>query len=930
MNYDKNQIEEKAMINIADQVNEMGFIWRPQPIKDVGIDGQIETKDERKKPTGKLIAVQSKGGMSYIKNEKANKFTYYADLGHVKYWKNYSLPVLIIVYHPKNDKSYWVDVQNYLEQNPLKLSLKSYPFRILKSNVLCPDSKDEFIKIASKKTKEILESFLPHPPQPYFAHPYPLQKNFTGRENERKQLTDWLIKDPRPTLVYVAIGGMGKTALTWYWLQEDIIKQGLAPEGIIWWSFYDKESSFDTFANNALKYITEGKVDPKNLSSKDKLQSLYNLLYQKRFLVVLDGLERILRAYAGLGSPYQGDEFKKDPQQTFRSCIDPGAAWFLQAMNTGSPQSRILITSRLFPKELDGLAGCVHIDLKSMKPADAVKFFHTQCVKGTRAEIQAACELYGYHPLKLRLLSGLILEDKENPGDCSQSKYCEIGDVAPKEHYIMEISYDALDKEKQDFISSLAAFRAPMDYPAINGISKFKSKQELDGTLTELVNRGLLFWDKEKNRYDLHPIVRSYSYDRLRDKEDVHSQLRDYFASVPEPDKIESIDDLQPVIELYHHTVRAGRYEEAWKLYEERLFGKLFYHFGTYLISIQLLLALLNNEDLPKLEKNQDKASLLNILGLNYSNSGQSRLAIEPFKLAIKVYNNCNENMHVAIILENASDDFMKLGRFMDAEINLNHALEIINNINNEFDSGFWKGVACQEQGRLMIYEGKFTKSKHKMSEATNLFMISNHLKFSKVYNYLSNNIYLYQSLYNLFNNNADIVPKHLKNVLKLEDFKISNRNMICAHWLLGASLVALKDLVRAEEILQFAITECRKINMVDHEAAILLEIAKLRHLQTKRSDSRLSESFKLAEEALEIANRCGYVLQQADIHLFLAEYNKDLGDIEKARKECETAIERCRQKINVETGDYEYKDNEKYWYVPCYNKATKLLVSLK
>jgi hypothetical protein len=56
-------------------------------------------------------------------------------------------------------------------------------------------------------------TFLPVPPQPYFAHPYPLQKNFTGRMPERRMLTKWLTSG-RNVLSIVEIGGMGKSALT--------------------------------------------------------------------------------------------------------------------------------------------------------------------------------------------------------------------------------------------------------------------------------------------------------------------------------------------------------------------------------------------------------------------------------------------------------------------------------------------------------------------------------------------------------------------------------------------------------------------------------------------------------------------------------------------------------------------------------------------
>jgi hypothetical protein len=141
---------------------------------------------------------------------------------------------------------------------------------------------------------------LPIPPQPYFAHPYPLQKNFTGK---------WLTKGRHPMLALNAIGGMGKTALSWYWMQEDVIKGGLLPHGIIWWSFYDKESSFENFLKHAISYVTGGRIAPDGLqSTKEKMSVLQGILYNNEYLLVLDGVERVLRAYYNLGSPYQGDE----------------------------------------------------------------------------------------------------------------------------------------------------------------------------------------------------------------------------------------------------------------------------------------------------------------------------------------------------------------------------------------------------------------------------------------------------------------------------------------------------------------------------------------------------------------------------------------------------------------------------------------------
>lgn len=50
--------------------------------------------------------------------------------------------------------------------------------------------------------------------QPNFVHSYPLQANFTGRVKEREELTAWLADNKHPIYELVAMGGMGKSALT--------------------------------------------------------------------------------------------------------------------------------------------------------------------------------------------------------------------------------------------------------------------------------------------------------------------------------------------------------------------------------------------------------------------------------------------------------------------------------------------------------------------------------------------------------------------------------------------------------------------------------------------------------------------------------------------------------------------------------------------
>src|SRR5438045_2633020 len=123
-------------------------------------------------------------------------------------------------------------------------------------------------------------SIMAFPPSPYFAHPYALQENFIGRIYEWTMLTEWLMKGTQPLLALVAIGGMGKSALAWIWLQQDVMHyaESTHPVGVLWWSFYEHEASFATFLNCALTYVSQGGLNARNIPSLyEKTQTLVNL-----------------------------------------------------------------------------------------------------------------------------------------------------------------------------------------------------------------------------------------------------------------------------------------------------------------------------------------------------------------------------------------------------------------------------------------------------------------------------------------------------------------------------------------------------------------------------------------------------------------------------------------------------------------------------
>ena len=264
---------------------------------------------------------------------------------------------------------------------------------------------------------------IPLKPEPYFAHFFHLQANFTGRVKERRMLTDWFYDDGNPILALIAIGGMGKSSLAWYWLKNDIDHSSL--EGIFWWSFYEGEASFAKFLDAAIIYASGKEINPiETKSSYEKSRILLLLLQQNKFLFVLDGFERQLGTYdLNEESPDGGDS--EDEMALARTCVDPYFGRFLCDLVSSEPKTKILITSRMRIRDLEDVSGnsfdgCLMEELKQFNHDDAFSFMKAQGVKkGTQKEILDACEVYRYHPLSLRLLSGLIARSLQNPGDIS-------------------------------------------------------------------------------------------------------------------------------------------------------------------------------------------------------------------------------------------------------------------------------------------------------------------------------------------------------------------------------------------------------------------------------------------------------------------------------------------------------------------------------
>jgi len=860
----------------------------------------------------------------------------------------------------------------------------------------------------------------PTPENWCLAHPYGMPPNFTGRTAERALLSGWLESDAiHPLLVLRALGGFGKSALAWHWLLHDV--DAARWLRVVWWSFYD-QPTFEEFLRRALEYLH---VTPLPAGPRQQADALLRLLHQPGTLLILDGFERALRAYGTLDAPYLGDTppspdpdhetrtTKHAPRTTQQDCLSPTSDHFLRAVSAlPGLHSKVLLTTRLRPCALetyggDLLAGCREEELAHMQPPDAVAFFRAQGVRGSRAEIEAACAPYGYHPLSLRLLAGLVVRDPQQPGDVAAAEHLDVsGDLVARQHHVLERAYESLAPPGRRLLSRMACFRGPVGYEAIAAIGAGDPGADVgdrqgrpygvDADLRDLVARGLVHHDRRASRYDLHPIVRRYAYDRLTggEREEAHRTLRDYFAAVPPPERPRTLDDLAPVIELYHHTVQAGQYDEAYDLLYDRLVPRpLYFQFGAYQLCIELLRAFFpDGEDrLPRLREESAQAWMLNALAASYSLSGQPRRAVPLVEGYISISEKRGDRQNLAIGLVNLATQQMVIGALRPAEANLRRQIALCREIEDEFR----EAVGHQVLGRLLACRGVWAEAEEELAAALALFDKRRDVQGQCV-------VWAYRALRALLLARAVAVqgraPLHAaahaaaRRALDLADEDARQtypveRDYVRAHWLLGATHRANGDWNEADRHLAEALARCRGINMVEMEADILLDLARLRadaaltpgpspkagrggqaltpgpspkagrgeqaltpgpspnggrgeqaltpgpspnagrgeqaltpdpSPKAGRGES-LDEALRLAEEALLITERCGYVLQGADVHLFLAHLALETGDREAAR-------EHARQARELATCD----GPPDYTYKVAYDEAGALLAQLR
>lgn len=102
-----NMIERIGINHVGEIAERNNWMFRDQPVNDIGIDAHIEFVDSSGKPK-QLLALQIKTGESWFKEQKDNCVVF-RDINErqYKYWTMNSLPCIVVLYNPDDNTCIW-------------------------------------------------------------------------------------------------------------------------------------------------------------------------------------------------------------------------------------------------------------------------------------------------------------------------------------------------------------------------------------------------------------------------------------------------------------------------------------------------------------------------------------------------------------------------------------------------------------------------------------------------------------------------------------------------------------------------------------------------------------------------------------------------------------------------------------------------------
>jgi tetratricopeptide (TPR) repeat protein len=791
---------------------------------------------------------------------------------------------------------------------------------------------------------------IPSLPESYVAHPYTLlqMRDLVGRQMELNRLSDWVAGPASDIyqariLSIVAVGGNGKSALTWEWF-NNIAPYKMRPlAGRMWWSFYESDATFENFVIRALAYVTaRSRVDiERNTRPGEREELLLGVLDRAPFLIALDGMERILTAYTRMDANRLDSNLDQEtgnvvaaasalvesPARSFggqhplRKSADPRVGVFLRKL-ARVRSTRVLISTRLYPADLESvggypLPGCYAYFLQGLNDEDALRLWHAFGVSGSRDDLLLMFRAFENHPLLIQALASEVAHYRRAPGNFEtwRANHREFNPfslplVQVKSH-VLEFALRGLDGSSKRILQTVAAFRMPGTYDTLAALlvgrtEPFGRENELDSALAELEDRGLLGWDTRANRYHLHPVVRGVVWIGMdeRTKLYTYNKLQSHFASIPEVprDKVNSLDDITPSIELYCTLIGLKEYDEACDLFYTRLADITLFRLAASRQRADLLEMLFpENVEWSHLHQPGAYTYALHALAVSYDTSGQPGRAVPLYRRTNELNEQQGYLKGKSVGLNNLALAMLQIGRLRDAHAAALQALAMSRELRNRFQ----ETVSLRILGLLFGARGVEGEARSALGRSLAISAFENQAQSLGLARAYCSQIELWFGHFTTARQEADTAWE-FAGTMKFE------RDFVRAARMQGVASLCCGQLAPADERLHQALTRARAVNLVEEELPAMIALAELRRRQRFPSVAR-----ELLEDVWESASRGPYTLFEADAYNLLA------------RIECEEGNYAAAAEAYARSYRLAWCDGPPFSYQPALREARKCLGEL-
>lgn len=529
---------------------------------------------------------------------------------------------VLVLWSPHSIKSKWVpaEAQRAYEQSKIvTVSLseceKPLPFNTLHNLPFASSGPDLDLLLAALGAVPLAGQqgpalTLARPRVDTGRMPTTYARTLVGRDGELARL--YRAWDSQQTNVFVieAIGGAGKTTLMHHFVQGMQASGWRGAQRVYVWSFYSqgtdqkRTGSAHEFFEHALRWMGHKSEMPR--SPKDRGSRLAELVRSSRTLLVLDGLEPL--QYSTHSSGLAGKLRDEAMAIFFKD---------LASQNNGL----CLVTTRIGIPDLRHFPPAVFSEpLARLSQADGVKLLKSLGVEGRVRAMNDLVEEYQGHALALTLVGRYL--HMHHSGNIKNRRFVPaVSSIEGQDRNVSrvmrryEIMYEERIKERVGekllrafllgsrrkevektaaarqlgILRLLGLFDRPIETdalrllrakPAIPGLTEAiveLTEDEWVYAVAALRDLGLIApAQKDKpHEIDAHALVREYFGNRLRETRpeawrEANGRLFRHYSDLAE-ERPKSLDAMEPLFRAIYHGCEAGRFEEAFRTYQNRL-----------------------------------------------------------------------------------------------------------------------------------------------------------------------------------------------------------------------------------------------------------------------------------------------------------------------------------------------------------------------